>query len=517
MSDGLAGGIVRRGWRNVREAGPRRLALTGVLLLVALIIARFGWGFTADSELPGISPAERAMYDFRTYVVADRHRLDQDPRVLMVVYDDQTLAQVRKRSPLDRGLLAKVLTNLDTMGAKAIGIDILFDQPQDEDDQLAAALRGMKTPVAVGYADLATNAGNIGYDQDRYLKSFLARLEGSRSKPASVRLSDRFGVTRQWPEIRADLPPVLGRRMLEEAGDGTKTLPGYTGSIVYRLPRDRDMPVIPQMPIQTFLDPAVAEYLAPAVAGRYILIGGDIVDIDRVATPLSEAAGTPQPPGLKVHAEMIAQMLDGKALPQPMGITLWAFALLFILMAVLTGLLEWGSWRIYALLGAQFVVMLGIPFAMQWNGVDTYGLPAVGWVLGWILAFTAVTSAARTAGAVQRNFAQGALGKYLPQDIAQEIIERPELLALHGEKKDIFVVFSDLEGFTKMSHALKPEQVAKLVNRYLSMLSKVVLDHGGVLDKFVGDAVVAFWGAPIAREDDGERAARAAYALWQAG
>ncbi|WP_126177068.1 adenylate/guanylate cyclase domain-containing protein [Tsuneonella rigui] len=517
MSDGLAGGIVRRGWRNVREAGPRRLALTGVLLLIALIIARFGWGFSADSELPGISPAERAMYDFRTYVVADRHRLDQDPRVLMVVYDDQTLAQVRKRSPLDRGLLAKVLTNLDTMGAKAIGIDILFDQPQDEDDQLAAALRGMKTPVAVGYADLATNAGNIGYDQDRYLKSFLARLEGSRSKPASVRLSDRFGVTRQWPEIRADLPPVLGRRMLEEAGDGTKTLPGYTGSIVYRLPRDRDMPVIPQMPIQTFLDPSVAEYLAPAVAGRYILIGGDIVDIDRVATPLSEAAGTPQPPGLKVHAEMIAQMLDGKALPQPMGITLWAFALLFILMAVLTGLLEWGSWRIYALLGAQFVVMLGIPFAMQWNGVDTYGLPAVGWVLGWILAFTAVTSAARTAGAVQRNFAQGALGKYLPQDIAQEIIERPELLALHGEKKDIFVVFSDLEGFTKMSHALKPEQVAKLVNRYLSMLSKVVLDHGGVLDKFVGDAVVAFWGAPIAREDDGERAARAAYALWQAG
>src|SRR5690349_7168691 len=166
MSDGLAGGIVRRGWRNVREAGPRRLALTGVLLLVALIIARFGWGFTSDSELPGISPAERAMYDFRTYVVADRHRLDQDPRVLMVVYDDQTLAQVRKRSPLDRGLLAKVLTNLDTMGAKAIGLDILFDQPQDEDDQLAAALRGMKTPVAVGYADLATNAGNIGYDQD---------------------------------------------------------------------------------------------------------------------------------------------------------------------------------------------------------------------------------------------------------------------------------------------------------------------------------------------------------------
>jgi adenylate cyclase len=128
-----------------------------------------------------------------------------------------------------------------------------------------------------------------------------------------------------------------------------------------------------------------------------------------------------------------------------------------------------------------------------------------------------VTSAARTAGAVQRNFAQGALGKYLPKEMAEEIIERPELLALHGEKKELFVIFSDLEGFTKMSHALQPEQVARLLNRYLSMLSKVVLDHGGVLDKFVGDAVVAFWGAPIARPDDGQRAARAGYALWQAG
>ena len=89
--------------------------------------------------------------------------------------------------------------------------------------------------------------------------------------------------------------------------------------------------------------------------------------------------------------------------------------------------------------------------------------------------------------------------------MAQEIIANPKLLSLHGEKKQIYILFSDLEGFTQMSHALDPEQVAKLINRYLAMLSKVVLDHDGVVDKFIGDAVVAFWGAPIGREDDGER------------
>ena len=517
MRGGYAGGVLRRGWRNVREAGPRRLMLTGVLVMLALFVARYGWGFSETQDIPVVSSAERALYDFRATDVAQRHMVPQDQRVVMIVYNDQTLAELRKRSPLDRGLLAKVLGNLDTMGAKAIGIDILFDQPQDEDDALVAQLRAMKTPVAVGYADLATNASSIGYDQDRYLKAFLSRLSGSNAKPASVRLNDRYGVTRVWPEIRSDLPPVLGRRMLAEAGEEDKTLPGYTGAIAYRQSDSRDTPLFQSLPIQTFLDPAVAPYLAPSIEGRYVLIGGDIVDTDRVATTLSEGADTPQPPGLQVHAEMVAQMLDGKALPRPLPITLWAFAALFVLMAVLTGLLEWGSWRIYVLLAVQFAVMLGVPVLLQEMGVDTYGLPAVGWVLGWILAFTAVTSAARTAGAVQRNFAQGALGKYLPQEMALEIIERPELLALHGEKKDLFVVFSDLEGFTKMSHALQPEQVAKLVNRYLSMLSKVVLDHGGVLDKFVGDAVVAFWGAPIAKPDDGERAARAGYALWQAG
>ena len=151
------------------------------------------------------------------------------------------------------------------------------------------------------------------------------------------------------------------------------------------------------------------------------------------------------------------------------------------------------------------------------NDVDTYGLPAVGWIVGWVLAFTAMTTVARASGAKQRSFAQSALGKYIPRDIAQQIIDQPELLSLGGEKRSIYVLFSDLEGFTKMSHAIEPEMVAKLLNRYLEMLSQVVLDHGGVIDKFVGDAVVAFWGAPIARADDAQRAAKAGYAIWQAG
>ena len=522
MSDEAKPSFIRRGWRNVREAGPRRLALTGALVLLALLVARFGWGF-GEQAIPAVTDAERAMYDFRVYLDADRNAVAQDDRILLVVYNDQTLINARKRSPLDRGLLAAALRNLDTMGAKAIALDMLFDQPQDEDEELIATLRAMETPVSVGYARMATTAGDIVYAQEQYLEAFLARLEGSNARPASVRLDDQYGVTRVWPRIVPGEPPVLGRSMLISAGEPERAFPGYEGAIRFRLPVDASRPVVASLPIDTFADPALLAIpelnaaLAEQVRGKYVLIGGDIVDYDRVATPLSTAMGTQDPPGLHVHAEMLAQMLDGADFRAPWSITLWALAILVVTMAVLTGLLEWGSWKIYALLGAQFVVMVGAPFAMQFGGVDTYGVPAVGWLVGWILAFAAVTSAARTAGAIQRNFAQGALGKYLPREMADEIIENPELLALHGEKKTIYVLFSDLEGFTKMSHALEPEMVARLLNRYLEMLSQVVFDHGGVIDKFVGDAVVAFWGAPIARPDDGERAAKAGYAIWQAG
>lgn len=510
-------GWLARGWRNVREAGGVQLAATVLVLIAALFIARFSW-VLPDGQVPTplTGEAERAFYDLRAYYAADL--VAEDQRVVLVVYTDQTLIAARKRSPLDRGLLAKTLRNLDRFEPKAIGIDILFDQPQDEDEELIAALRGMKTPVAVAYAAQATNPDDIGWEQQQYLDDFMRRLEGSKARPASIRLDNTFGATRLWPDLKEGLPPLLGRAMLEDAGEPATAFAGYEGAIDYRRPKFKDAPLFPPAQIDLFVDPdpEILPFLKEQYGGKYILIGGDIVDYDRVETTFTSINGE-VPAGISVHAEIIAQMLDGRVLqPIPQWV-LWAMAVLVVLSAALTALLEWPARRLAPFLAALIAGFIGIPVLLQLGNVDTYGLPAVGWLVGWIIAFAAVTAAARASGAVQRNFATGALGKYIPRDIAQAIIDKPELLSLGGEKRAIFVLFSDLEGFTKMSHAIPPEMVAKLLNRYLDMLSQVVLDHGGVIDKFVGDAVVAFWGAPISRPDDGTRAARAGYALWQAG
>ena len=506
-----------RGWRNVREAGTVQLGLTIMLICVALFIARYSWVLPDGSEpTPLTSEAERAFYDLRAYYSADL--VEEDKRVVLVVYTDQTLIAARKRSPLDRGLLAKTLRTLDTFEPKAIGIDILFDQPQDEDEELIATLRGMKTPVAVAYAAKATNPDDIEYEQQQFLEAFISRLQGSKAQPASIRLDNTFGATRLWPDIREGLPPLLGRVMLAEAGEPSTAFADYEGAIDYRRPKFKDAVLFPPAQIDLFVDPdpEILPFLKEQYAGKYILIGGDIVDYDRVETTFTSINGE-VPAGISVHAEIIAQMLDDRVLEPIPGWVLWAMAVLAILAGVVTALLEWPARRL-ALFGvAQLAFFQGTPFLLQVSNIDTYGLPAVGGLVGWIIVFGAVTSTARASGAVRRNFATGALGKYIPRDIAQAIIDKPELLNLGGEKREIFVLFSDLEGFTKMSHAIQPEMVAKLLNRYLDLLSQVVLDHGGVIDKFVGDAVVAFWGAPISRPDDGERAARAGYAIWQAG
>ena len=496
--------ITKRLRRVLAETGRLRLAATIVLLFVALTVALASW------YIPLLDDAERSFYDMRVSLFAPR--VDQDQRIAMVVYNDQTLIDTKKRSPLDRATLARALTALDGMGAKSIGIDILIDQPQDEDAGLIAAFRAMKTPTYIAFADTHSNADQLIYEQQQYLNRFLAQLRGTNVHPASIRLeTDADNVARSWPVHPKGLPQMLVLSMHPDPA-----FEGYHGSIDWRLPKSDDRPVFPSYPIDLFANPATASAFAAQIKGRHVLIGGDIVDLDQFMTPLTPATGR-MTIGLEVHAHLLAQMLDGRLahpLAAPFG---WTIAILAVLAAMLTALLSVRWWWLILFIGAQMALFGGLPFWLQANGVDTQRLPALGWGVGWVISFAAIGSAARAVGSQQRRFAQSALGKYLPADIANQILAEPDMLALHGERRPIFVVFTDLEGFTKLSHAIEPEMVATLLNRYLDSLSDVVLRHGGTIDKFVGDAVVAFWGAPVARPDDGTRAARAAYAMWETG
>ena len=508
MSQAETSGAVRRPLdvrKRVRRIGVVRLGATLLFLIVALAIARYSW------SIPLAAQAERGYYDFRTSHTAPV--AEQDDRIVMVVFNDDTLLNTRKRSPLDRATLARALRNIDRMGAKAIGIDILIDQPQDEDPELIAAFKAMRTPTYLAYADTATNADDIQHNQQSFLDEFQAAIAGPKVKRASIRLEvDSDNVARSWPAQPPALPPLLASALVPQS----KEAKAYTGSIRWRLPPAVDRPLFTSLPIDLFAGEEIVPAFADQIRGKYVLIGGDIIDSDEYQTPLRGFYGG-SIIGLEVHAQILAQTLDEIWPPLLPAWAQWAIAIVVIAAGALSSMIGGALWRTAAVMVLQFAAMAYLPYFLVARGIDTQELPAFGWLIGWGIAFAASGAAVRAVGSEQRKFAQSALGKYLPRDIAAEILADPERLALHGEKREIFVVFTDLEGFTKLSHAIEPEMVATLLNRYLDMLSDVVLEYGGTIDKFVGDAVVSFWGAPISRPDDGERAARAAYAMWQAG
>ncbi|MGZ8349870.1 MAG: adenylate/guanylate cyclase domain-containing protein, partial [Allosphingosinicella sp.] len=384
-----------------------------------------------------------------------------------------------------------------------------------EDPELISTLRELRTPTYLAFASSTYNPDQILLWQEEFLRDFQRQVASGPVRGASIRLStDRTdGVIRRWPDQPRDLPPLLANAMAPIHPE----FRDYTRAIDFRLPATGEadyVPVFTNLPIQFVAE--FPEGVREMIAGRYVLIGGDIQDLDNYETPMTRFTGRWMK-GIEVHAHLLAQLLDGR-LPAAIPLwVLWVAAIGAVVAGALTALLEQRDWRLALVLLLQLGFFGYLPFLLQQIDIDTLNLPAFGWSAGWLLAFIGVANAARAVGSEQRKFAQSALGKYLPPDVANQIMRDPNQLALHGEKKQIFALFTDLEGFTKLSHAITPEQLSNLLNRYLDVMSDTVLAHGGTIDKFVGDAVVAFWGAPIARPDDADRAVCAAIGKYEAG
>ncbi len=107
---------------------------------------------------------------------------------------------------------------------------------------------------------------------------------------------------------------------------------------------------------------------------------------------------------------------------------------------------------------------------------------------------------------IRNRFIRSTFGRYLSDEIVARLLETPEGLKLGGEKRTVTVMMSDLRGFTSMSESLAPEQVVRMLNNFLGSMADIIQRHHGTIDEFLGDAILAIFGAPVARDDDAERA-----------
>ena len=494
----------------------RRVA-TIVFVIFAIFVARSSWDLkVADRTVPGVAQfmrnAERALYDMRALFAAMQRPVDQDKRVVLIPFTPDTQRATGERSPLDRTTLANALTAIDQMGARAIGIDILIDQAQPDDALLVKALHDMKTPVWIGYATNSRNSFDVEVWQQEFMDAFVKAIDNPNVRKASIRLeADNDNVMRSWPVQYRDLPPFLPVAMT-----GKTRAENYRGSVLYRVPlgfgTQDQREVFSSLPIDLFASPESAMLLSGEVAGRYVLMGGDLPDVDQFDTPASLVTNQPTT-GLKIHATMLTQLLDNRLPGRVSNLPLWIVAAFVVLCGTFTSMIDIRpGWLTVVIIG-QLAFFAAIPFLFELQAIDTQGLPAFGWIAGWLLAYMATEATVKAMGSEQKRFAHSALGKYLPRDIAAQILKDPAKLSLRGERLQIFTLFTDIQGFTNLTHQIPAEKTAAILNAYLDGMCDIVLNHGGTIDKFVGDAVVAFWGAPIARPDDGENAVAAALAM----
>jgi adenylate cyclase len=228
--------------------------------------------------------------------------------------------------------------------------------------------------------------------------------------------------------------------------------------------------------------------------------------------------------GVEVHANALQNMLDGEYV-RPME-TGGRLMLLLLVALVSGGVAFWrgAGWGAAAALLAWAGTWIGAWWA--WAGVAyapggellsfderfvwvPVGAPMLAGIFSYVgsVAYVAVVEGR------EKRFIKRAFSKHVSAELVEEIAENPALLQLGGQKRELSLLFSDLSGFTPLAENMDAQDLLSLLNDYLDEMTRIVLEEGGFLDKYMGDAIMAFWNAPRTEHDHADRALRTAVVM----
>ncbi len=422
------------------------------------------------------------------------------PDIVIVGIDDVSLQTVG-RWPWNRQTMAALVSNLGP--AKIIGLGVNFPNPSGD-------------PVLdQGLADVLRRNGKVILPVDvAYLAD--GRTVASTTSPIPI-IADA-AVSLAHASITPDVDGVVRRLPLTiNAVDGN-TYHAF-GEIVARragarptgVPLDRRGNVtIPFIgPPGKFRFVSAAEVLAGSVPSEFfrnqiVLVGGTAASFrEQYRVPTSGAALMS---GIEVHASVANAFLSGNFL-RDLGPSLAGLICLFLALAA--GFLV-PAMRVRTGLVAVFCIVagyLGLALLSAYLGLF---LPIVTPILAIALSYLAITVYRFVKVNRERQELRSAFEKYVSPSVINSVMAHPESLALGGDRRRMTVLFSDLRGFTTLSERMDPSQTVNVLNSYLNAMTDIVFEEHGVLDKYMGDAVMAFWGAPVEDKHHAERAIRTA-------
>ncbi len=366
------------------------------------------------------------------------------------------------------------------------------------------------TGISPNLSRFALYAKNFGFfnafpDPDGTLRreAVIARFKGSFYPSLDVAAAMAY---LNLPLNRVEV--VFGPDGLEKINLGRLSLPtdpeGFV-QIDYRGPSGT-------YPTYSLAD--VVDHRVPlrAFRNKLVLIGPTALGIaDMAVTPFQQMSF----PGVEIHANFIDDILNGRFIRRGLRENLMdiSFLVLFSLGAgVLLSVVP--PVRATTIL----LVTLGV---FLWFAYYLFVADRI-----WIAVFLPTAELTTNYAAIisyrfffeerEKKKVRGAFQQYLPPALISQLLERPELLRLGGEEKELTVMFCDIRGFTALSEGLSPSALVELLNEYLSAMTDVIFRHWGTLDKYIGDAIMAFWGAPYPQDDHAERSCRAALDMGRA-
>jgi adenylate cyclase len=448
-----------------------------------------------------------------------------NPNLAIVTVDDATLKKMG--FPLPRGIYATLLHNLQAAGAKAVAFDIEFLEPSKQPGQDAAFAAALAhVPSVLGYSLDTTTAGRIGEQLPTPVLAAAARAVGyiSVDSPGGYVLG-------QPPEIEtADPGKASGRRLLSLSAAAVETFAGKPLDFA-AIPKDADgrMLVLPpktahhqdlvtgaDVQTQAFAGRGVmsfADAIADQPAGLRAFAGDALVFVGATAAGLydvSTTAGRGRVPGLFINARLADQLMRGAFVrPAP----LWLDVLLAVLLPLLAALGFTFMRTTYAVAAAIGAIVV-YAYANLWLFVaHLYWLDLVHVVLAMVLGTTFVALYRTIYEGSQRRLVTNLFGMHVSPAVVAEILDNDDprqALALRGKRVEATVFYSDIRGFTAMSETMTPEEIYSQLNEYFEAMCEIIFAHGGYVDKFIGDCVMAVFSAPYQTPDDARNAVTAA-------
>jgi adenylate cyclase len=483
---------------------PERGALRPLPWVVVVAVGAL-LGMTGLSD-----PAQRLEWAFQDRVVRETTRDPIPPDdIVVVAIDEPSFREFDLQWPWPRHRHAQLIDALARGGARSIVFDLLFDAPSiPEDDQ--------------ALVNAAQHAGNVilGIDWNVVDDRRYTLALWSEPFPALAESAAALGVVglNYDPDgvIRHASPTIEGRPTLALAA--ARRVPSFVP------PPDTTTPMLIAfrgasrhgIVTVSYYQALDAEHLLPAgiFRDKTVFVGHSLAaapateeTADHFVTPIG-----PRTPGVEIHASLLDTLLRQRHVADPFA----NVPALVALCLVVAGAMGWVCYRLSPFSAGVLLLLLLVVAAggaLVLRRGDLLRLPVVApaCMAGCVFALT--TSYRYTLGSRERLLMRRAFEHYVSPVIVGEILRDPSKLSLSGQEYDATIVFTDLEGFTSLAERLSPVEIRQQLSHYLEEMMGILLPARATLDKFIGDAIMVFFGCPVRDPEHALQACRAVLAM----